>query len=107
MSKMWTDRTAIFVVRAGDDFVPLSPWDIPQSFTEARRHSQHVPLEDARAVVRCLNKTAITTRNADPAAWDRQWTIAVACARSKGLDRLICVRSANLAPRRAKDEVTT
>jgi hypothetical protein len=100
MSKrMWTDRSVVYVVTAGDDFVPRSAWDFPETFTGAKLQTRNVPLEDARAMVRGFNKTAIERRDTNTAAWDHAWAIAVACPRAKGLDRLVRVRSANLAPR--------
>ena len=102
MSKIWTDRTVIYLVRAGDDFTPRSPWDCPNSFTEARVHARNVPLEDARAAVRCSNKTNIDNYATDPEAWDRQWAIAVASPRAKALDSLIRVCSLNRRKRKVQ-----
>lgn len=108
MSKrMWTDRSVVYLVRAGKDFRPQSPWDCPASFTDARLHAQNLPLEDARAMVRSLNKGAVAAWETDAAKrrsswlrrifrvarWDRRWAVCVACARSKGWDRRIRVVS--------------
>jgi hypothetical protein len=93
---MWTDRSVVYLVCAGDDFRPQSPWDIPNSFTDAKLQARNVTLEDARATVRALNKTAVESWQANHDTWDRQWAIAVACARSKGLDKLIRVVSARV-----------
>ena len=95
-SRMWTDRSVVYVVRTGGDFCPRSPWDFPESFTDARIQVRNIPVEDARAMVRGLNKAAIESWDANHEGWNRQWAIAVVCVRSKGLDRMITVRSANV-----------
>ena len=98
MSKrMWTDRSAVFVVRADDGFTPNSPWNFPQTFTEGRLHTTNLPLEDARATVRSLNKAFLEARCANPDAWDHAWALVVACPRSKGWDRRIRVVSCQQA----------
>ena len=100
MSKrMWTDRSAVYLVRVADEFRPQSPWDQPEVFTGATLQVKNIPLEDARAMVRGLNKTALASWQADHDGWNRQWAIAVACVRAKGMDKCIRVVSANLAPK--------
>lgn len=97
MSKrMWPDRSAVAVVRAEEAFIPSSPWNFPQTFTDGRIVTLNIPLEDARAMVRSMNKQHMVTRQADPTGWDHQWAICVACPKDKGLDRLIRVRSASV-----------
>ena len=100
MSKrMWTDRSAVYVVRSEEDFVPQSPWNFPKAFTGGTLQSANLPLEDARAMVRGLNKANMQRRDENPAAWDHAWAIVVACPRNKFPDGLIRVVSANLAPK--------
>ncbi|HLA84312.1 MAG TPA: hypothetical protein VJL29_05930 [Thermoguttaceae bacterium] len=94
----WTDRSTVYVVRVCEDFKPLNPWNVPESFSEGRMVHKNVHLEDARAVVRTMNKRAIELRSANVEAWDRQWAIAVACVRSKCLDYLIRVPSGLVRP---------
>jgi hypothetical protein len=93
---MWTDRSAVYVVRANADFLPQSPWNFPETFSDAELRVKNLPLEDARAMVRTMNKTAIEAWQIDHEAWNRQWAIVVACPRAKGIDRRIRVVSANL-----------
>ena len=100
-NRLWTDRSAVFIVQVGEDFRPQSPWNLPATFTQAEIYAKNLPLEDARAAVRTLNKAAIESWVADHAAWDRRWAIVVACPRAKGLDRCIHVVTANLSKRGA------
>ena len=94
MSKrMWIDRSGVYLVRAEEGFIPNSPWDFPKTFTDGRLHTVNVPLEDARAMVRGLNKGFMAARCANPGAWDHAWAIVVACPRSKGWDKRIRVVS--------------
>ena len=102
-SRLWTDRSVVYIITVGPDFRPQSPWSLPETFLDARVKARNVPLQDARAMVRTLNKTALEAWQFDHDGWDRQWAVAVACVRSKGFDRLIRVVSAR--PATAKEAV--
>jgi hypothetical protein len=91
--RMWTDRSVVYVVSVGDDFRPISAWDNPQHFTDAQVVARNVPLQDARAMVRGLNKPALEAWQADHLGWGHRWAIVVACARNSGWDRSIHVVS--------------
>ena len=95
-TRMWTDRSTVYLVRVGSDLRPNSSWEHPQTFSDAKLQVRNLPLEDARAMVRGLNKTAFEAWQHNRDAWDHQWAIVVACVRSKGLDKLIRVVSATL-----------
>ena len=98
-TRFWTDRSVVYLVKADEDFLPQSPWSFPETFSAAKIYVKNVSLEDARAMVRCFNKTAIDLRCVDPKTWNRNWMIAGACPRAKGIDKCIRVVSKNMARR--------
>ena len=91
--RLWTDRSGVYIVRAENGFLPSSPWNFPREFTEGKMHTINIPLEDARALVRCLNKGFMADRAHNPEVWDHLWAIVLACPRSKGWDKHIRVVS--------------
>jgi hypothetical protein len=93
---MWTDRSAVVVVVAENDFVPSSPWNFPKAFTAGRIVTVNIPLEDARGMVRGMNKANLENRTKCPASWNHEWALCIACPRDKGLDKMIRVVSAKL-----------
>ena len=44
-TKLWTDRSAVYVVTVGAEFVPVSPWDFPATFSDARLESKNLALD--------------------------------------------------------------
>jgi len=95
-NKMWTDRSVVCVVTAPEGWHPSSEWSIPPEFTDAKTVAKVLPLEDARAMTRSLNKTFFAKRAANKEIWDRQWAVCLCCPRAKGFDRFIRIASANL-----------
>ena len=67
--KLWPDRSVVYIVRADDDFTPSSSWDCPETFSDAKVQVRNLPLEDARAMVRGLNKVALASWQASHDAW--------------------------------------
>jgi hypothetical protein len=77
-----TNRTAVFVVRVPDDWIPQREWHIPPSFSNGELLHKNLNIREARDVVRVFNREAVQKRIAEKSSgtkWDRRWALCVPC----------------------------